>query len=256
VHFWQWRRPRPAPYWFFPRRCPFDLESAIAPPAANEPPINDRIRAREVRVIGPEGSQLGVKALPDALALAREAELDLVLIAPQAVPPVAKIMDYGKWRYEEAQKAKESRRKSTNISIKEMKYRPKIGQGDFDTKTRLVSRFLGEGHKVKVTIMFRGREMAHPELGMKILDQVAANVAEVSKIEASPKIDGRNMVMVLAPDRKKPTKPTQPRPPGTNGAAAADAEHASPAVPATPSEATVDVAPPSMPEAHEADSAT
>jgi translation initiation factor IF-3 len=197
----------PAPYWFFSRRCPFDLEPAIATPAANEPPINDRIRAREVRVIDQDGQQLGIKPLPEALALSREAELDLVLIAPQAVPPVAKIMDYGKWRYEEAQKAKESRKKSTNISIKEMKYRPKIGTGDFDTKTRLVQRFLTEGHKVKVTIMFRGREMAHPELGMKILDHVAAEVADVSKVEASPKIDGRNMVMVLAPEKKKPVKP-------------------------------------------------
>lgn len=164
-----------------------------------------------------DGSQLGIKTLPEALVLSREAELDLVLIAPQATPPVAKIMDYGKWRYEEAQKAKESRKKSTNISIKEMKYRPKIGIGDFDTKTRLVGRFLNEGHKVKVTIMFRGREMAHPELGMKILDQVAAQVAEVSKIEAAPKQDGRNMVMVLAPDKKKPVKPA-PKPPSTPAA--------------------------------------
>jgi translation initiation factor IF-3 len=165
-----------------------------------------------VRVIAHDGAQLGIKPLPEALTMAREAELDLVLIAPQAVPPVAKIMDYGKWRYEEAQKAKESRRKSTNISIKEMKYRPKIGQGDFDTKTRMVNRFLVEGHKVKVTIMFRGREMAHPELGMKILEHVAEQVAEVSKVEAAPKVDGRNMVMVLAPEKKKPVKPA-PKPP-------------------------------------------
>jgi translation initiation factor IF-3 len=190
--------------------CAFDQEPVIAPPTANEPPINDRIRAREVRVIASDGQQLGIKPLPEALQLAREAELDLVLIAPQAAPPVAKIMDYGKWRYEEAQKAKESRKKSTNISIKEMKYRPKIGTGDFDTKTRMVGRFLAEGHKVKVTIMFRGREMAHPELGMKILENVASEVAEVSKVEASPKVDGRNMVMVLAPEKKKLPKPERP----------------------------------------------
>jgi translation initiation factor IF-3 len=159
-----------------------------------------------LRVIGNDGSQLGIKALPDALALAREVELDLVLIAPQAVPPVAKIMDYGKWRYEEAQKAKESRRKSIQISIKEMKYRPKIGAGDFDTKTRMVEKFLVEGHKVKITIMFRGREMAHPEIGMKILENVAIKVNDVAKVEAAPKQDGRNMVMVLAPDKKKPVK--------------------------------------------------
>ncbi len=112
-------------------------------------------------------------------------------------------MDYGKYRYEEAQKAKESRRKSSSSAIKEMKYRPKIGSGDFDTKTRKVAEFLGEGHKVKVTIMFRGREVQHPELGMKILHHVAEEVVNVGKIEAAPKQDGRNMIMVLAPDRNK-----------------------------------------------------
>jgi translation initiation factor IF-3 len=111
-------------------------------------------------------------------------------------------MDYGKWKYEESQRQRDSRRKSTNVSIKEMKYRPKIGVGDFDTKTRKVEKFLAEGHKVKVTIMFRGREVYHPELGMKILEEVAEKVAGVAKIEASPKLDGRNMTMVLAPDRK------------------------------------------------------
>jgi translation initiation factor IF-3 len=156
------------------------------------------------------------------LTLAREVELDLVLIAPQATPPVAKIMDYGKWRYEEAQKAKESRRKSIQISIKEMKYRPKIGVGDFDTKTRMVERFLTEGHKVKITIMFRGREMAHPEIGMKILEQVAVKVADHSKVEAAPKLDGRNMVMVLAPEKKKPVKPPRPVTDGSDGSAVVD----------------------------------
>ena len=122
-------------------------------------------------------------------------------------------MDYGKYKYEEAQKAKESRRKSSAISIKEMKYRPKIGQGDFDTKTRKVAEFLGEGHKVKITIMFRGREMQHPELGKKILDHVADEVVSVGKVEAAPKVDGRNMIMVLAPDRKAaPPKATKPAP--------------------------------------------
>jgi len=164
-----------------------------------------------VRVISDDGQQLGVMPLPDALSRSREAELDLVLIAPQATPPVAKIMDYGKWRYEEAQKAKESRRKSAHVAIKEMKYRPKIGPGDFSTKTRAIHKFLADGHKVKVTIMFRGREMQHPELGMKILDHVAEEVSDVAKVEATPKIDGRNMVMVLAPDKtKKPT--TKPKP--------------------------------------------
>ena len=111
-------------------------------------------------------------------------------------------MDYGKFKYEAGQKAKESRRKTTQISIKEMKYRVKIGKGDFDTKTRKVEEFLEEGHKVKITIMFRGREVAHPELGMKILDQVAAHNADLAKVEAAPRLDGRNMVMVLAPDKR------------------------------------------------------
>jgi translation initiation factor IF-3 len=111
-------------------------------------------------------------------------------------------MDYGKWKYEAAQQAKESRRKSTNVTIKEMKYRPKIGSGDFDTKTRKVEKFLAEGHKVKVTIMFRGRETQHPELGRRILDHVADRVVHVAKVEVMPKLDGRNMVMVLVPDKR------------------------------------------------------
>jgi translation initiation factor IF-3 len=149
-----------------------------------------------------DGEQIGIKTLPDALALARDADLDLVEVAPQANPPVCRIMDYGKFKYEAAQKAKESRRKTTQVSIKEMKYRVKIGRGDFDTKTTKVQRFLEEGHKVKITIMFRGREVHHPELGMRILDRVAEHNNELARVEASPKLDGRNMTMVLAPDKR------------------------------------------------------
>lgn len=147
---------------------------------------------------------MGIKPLPEALHIAREADLDLVEVAAQANPPVCRIMDYGKWKFDEAQRAKESRRKSLHgsVSIKEMKYRPKIGKGDFDTKTRQVAKFLGEGHKVKITIMFRGREVFHPELGKRILDDVAAECVEFAKVEAAPKLDGRNMIMVLAPDKK------------------------------------------------------
>jgi len=134
--------------------------------------------------------------------MAREQDLDLVEVAAQANPPVCRIMDYGKWKYEAAQQAKESRRKSTNVTIKEMKYRPKIGSGDFDTKTRKVEKFLAEGHKVKVTIMFRGRETQHPELGRRILDHVADRVVHVAKVEVMPKLDGRNMTMVLVPDKR------------------------------------------------------
>jgi translation initiation factor IF-3 len=164
--------------------------------------MNDRIRAREVRLVDADGHQLGIKPLPEALRIAREADLDLVEVAPMANPPVCRIMDYGKFKYDNEQRAKESRRKTSNISIKEMKYRPKIGSGDFDTKTRQVARFLGEGHKVKVTIMFRGREMSHPELGKRILDKVAEEVVTLAKVEAAPKLDGRNMIMVLAPDKR------------------------------------------------------
>ena len=123
-----------------------------------------------------------------------------------ATPPVCKLLDYAKWRYEEAQRDKEARRRTTHTVIKEMKYRPKIGGGDFDTKTRMVKRFLEEGHKVKITIMFRGREVAHPELGMKILERIQSDMGPLAKIEAVPRLDGRNMTMVLAPEKKAPTK--------------------------------------------------
>jgi translation initiation factor IF-3 len=176
---------------------------AIAPvPDQSEHRINERIRASEVRLIDPEGNQLGVKPLQEALNIARQLDLDLVEVAADAKPPVCRIMDFNRFKYEAAQRAKESRKKTTSTSIKEMKYRPKIGTGDFDTKTRQVARFLGEGHKVKITIMFRGREMSHPELGKKILDHVAETVGEVAKVEMAPKLDGRNMIMVLAPDRR------------------------------------------------------
>jgi translation initiation factor IF-3 len=190
--------------------------------------------------------------LPEALSLARQLELDLVEIAPMASPPVAKILDYGKYRYELAQRDKESRRKAQTIAIKEMKYRPKIGDGDFDTKTRKVGEFLAEGHKVKITIMFRGREIAHPELGKRILDRIAEVYAASAKVEAMPKLDGKNMIMVLAPEKKakvdavktddaRPPKPSagNPRPDrvtpattpaaSTPTAAAADTASAAPA---------------------------
>ncbi|HVB05752.1 MAG TPA: translation initiation factor IF-3 [Acidimicrobiales bacterium] len=164
--------------------------------------MNDRIRAREVRLVDPDGAQLGIKTLPEALEIAREMDLDLVEVAPLANPPVCRIMDYGKFKFDEAQRQKESRRKGTGGGIKEMKYRPKIGNGDFDTKTRQVAKFLSEGHKVKITIMFRGREVFHPELGKKILDRIAEQMDESAKVESEARLDGRNMVMVLAPDKR------------------------------------------------------
>jgi translation initiation factor IF-3 len=171
-------------------------------PTVNEPRINDRIRAREVRLVDPDGLQLGIKPLPEALALARDLDLDLVEVAPLANPPVCRIMDYGKFKFDAAQRARESRRKTSNVGIKEMKYRPKIGAGDFDTKTRRVLKFLAEGHKVKITIMFRGRELYHQELGKKILDRIVERVDGSAKVEAEARLDGRNMVMVLAPDKR------------------------------------------------------
>ena len=134
--------------------------------------------------------------------MARGLELDLVEVAPMANPPVCRIMDYGKFRYEEAQKAKEARRKSSNVSIKEVKFRPKIGKGDFDTKMRHLIEFIDEGHKVKVTLQFRGREMAHPELGRKILDDVIAQAGSIAKVENQARMEGRSMSMVLSPDKK------------------------------------------------------
>jgi translation initiation factor IF-3 len=134
--------------------------------------------------------------------MARGFELDLVEVAPNANPPVCRIMDYGKFKYEEGQKAKEARKKSTNVSVKEVKYRPKIGRGDFDTKTRNVIRFIEEGHKVKITLQFRGREMAHPELGSKILDDVLDAVGPAAKVDTQARLEGRAMSMVLSPDKK------------------------------------------------------
>jgi translation initiation factor IF-3 len=134
--------------------------------------------------------------------MARGLDLDLVEVAPMAKPPVCRIMDYGKFRYEEAQKAKEARRKTVHVTIKEVKFRPKIGKGDFDTKMRHLVEFIEEGHKVKVTLQFRGREMAHPELGRKILDDVITTVGPIAKVESQARMEGRSMTLVLAPDKK------------------------------------------------------
>jgi len=134
--------------------------------------------------------------------MARGLDLDLVEVAPMANPPVCRIMDYGKFRYEEAQKAKEARRKSIHVTVKEVKFRPKIGKGDFDTKMRHLKEFLDEGHKVKVTLQFRGREVAHPELGRKILDDVIEAVGPAGKVENQARMEGRSMSLVLAPDKK------------------------------------------------------
>ena len=170
-------------------------------PISTEPRINERIRVNEVRLVGPNGEQVGIVAIGDALRLAQEADLDLVEVAPMARPPVCKLMDYGKFKYETAQKARESRKNQVNTVIKEMKLRPKIDPHDYETKKGHVVRFLKAGDKVKVTIMFRGREQSRPELGFRLLRRLSEEISELGFVEASPKQDGRNMIMVLAPHR-------------------------------------------------------
>ncbi|MCU1426974.1 MAG: bacterial translation initiation factor 3 (bIF-3) [Actinomycetia bacterium] len=187
--------------------------------ATDDTRMNDRIRARQVLLIGSDGHQFGVKPLPEALAIAREEGLDLVEVASTADPPVCRIMDHGKWKYEQDQRRKESRKKASNVVIKEMKFRPKIDSHDYDTKMKHVERFLAEGSKVKLTIMFRGREMAHPELGRRILEKVAERVADLAMVESAPRQDGRNMTMVLNPT-KKPSRSA--RPPAAKAAAATE----------------------------------
>lgn len=170
--------------------------------------MNEDIREREVRLIGPDGDQIGVVQLAEALRFARERDMDLVEVASQASPVVCRVMDYGRFKYQEAQKEKEARRRQTQVSVKEIKMRPKISRNDYHTKAGHVKRFLKDGAKVKATIMFRGREVTHPELGKVLLDRLAEDMDELATVEAHPTVDGRNMVMVLAPRKKK--EPAQP----------------------------------------------
>jgi translation initiation factor IF-3 len=169
----------------------------------SEPRINDRIRVAEVRLVGPNGEQVGIVRVEDALRLAQDADLDLVEVAPDARPPVCKIMDYGKYKYEADMKAREARRNQTNTVLKEIRFRLKIDPHDYGTKKGHVERFLKAGDKVKVMIMFRGREQSRPEMGVRLLQRLADDVTELGFIESMPKQDGRNMVMVLGPTHKK-----------------------------------------------------
>ena len=169
----------------------------------SEPRINDRIRVAEVRLVGPNGEQVGIVRVEDALRLAQDADLDLVEVAPDARPPVCKIMDYGKYKYEADMKAREARRNQTNTILKEIRFRLKIDPHDYGTKKGHVERFLKAGDKVKVMIMFRGREQSRPEMGVRLLQRLADDVTELGFIESMPKQDGRNMVMVLGPTKKK-----------------------------------------------------
>jgi translation initiation factor IF-3 len=176
-------------------------------PISVEPRINDQIRAREVRLVGPEGEQVGIVPLERALQLAADVDLDLVEVAPMARPPVCKLMDFGKFKYESALKAREARRNQQQTVIKEMKLRPKIDSHDYETKKGHVVRFLKAGDKVKVTIMFRGREQSRPELGFRLLRRLEEEIQDLGYVEAAPKQDGRNMIMVIAPHRA--TKPAR-----------------------------------------------
>jgi translation initiation factor IF-3 len=164
-----------------------------------EPRINDRIRAAQVRVVGADGEQLGVMDTVAAQRMANELDLDLVEVAPLARPPVTKLMDYSKYKYEQAIKAKEARRKQSLVVLKEMKMRPKIDPHDYETKKGHVERFLKQGHKVKVTIMFRGREMAHTELGRRLLERLATDITEIAQVDSPARQDGRNMIAVFSP---------------------------------------------------------
>ncbi|MTE23170.1 translation initiation factor IF-3 [Microbacterium sp. ZXX196] len=193
----------------------------------SDPRINERIRVPEVRLIGPGGEQIGVVRSEVALRLAQEADLDLVEVAPNSRPPVAKIMDYGKFKYETAQKAKEARRNQANTVLKEVRFRLKIDQHDYDTKRKRAEGFLKAGDKVKAMILFRGREQQRPEMGVRLLMKFAEEVAEFGSVESRPKIDGRNMVMIIAPVKNKSeAKAEQNAQRAASKQAARDAKHA------------------------------
>jgi translation initiation factor IF-3 len=186
-----------------PRRRPEDRTR----PVVHQDRINDAIRVPRVRLVDEDGSQIGIKSTDEAREYAYGKNLDLVEVAPNADPPVARVMDYGKYRYEQEQKAKLARKHQLQINIKEIKFRPKIGKHDYETKKGHVVRFLNQRAKVKVTIMFRGRENLHPERGRDLLMRLAEDVKELGQIEQPPVLDGRNMVMVLGPTKTAGVKP-------------------------------------------------
>src|SRR3954447_13935192 len=203
----------------------------------SDPRTNDRIRVPEVRLVGPAGEQVGVVPIETALKLAQEAELDLVEVAPNSRPPVVKIMDYGKFKYETAQKAKEARRNQANTILKEVRFRLKIDDHDYETKRKRAEGFLKAGDKVKAMILFRGREQSRPEQGVRLLQRFAEDVHEFGSVESLPTIDGRNMVMVIGPHKNKSDAKAEAnaRRAASKSPASADAGTA-PAAPAAPKE--------------------
>jgi translation initiation factor IF-3 len=179
--------------------APKQRKKEVGTIAAQEPRLNEAIRVKECRLIGYDGSQLGIYPIEQAQRIADDEGYDLVEIAPQAKPPVCRIMDYGKFKYQQAMKAKAARKNQSKVEVKEMKFRPKIDVGDYETKKGHVLRFLKKGARVKITIMFRGREMAHPEQGLNVLERLAEDLKPYATVESKPKMEGRNMLMLLAP---------------------------------------------------------
>jgi translation initiation factor IF-3 len=206
----------------------------------SDPRTNDRIRVPEVRLVGPAGEQVGIVSIDVALRLAREADLDLVEVAPNSRPPVAKIMDYGKFKYETAQKAKEARRNQANTILKEVRFRLKIDNHDYETKRKRAEGFLKAGDKVKAMILFRGREQSRPDQGVRLLQRFAEDVSEFGSVESTPTIDGRNMVMIIGPMKNKADAKAeaQARKTSTKTAdgSAAETSGAEPSAAATPKE--------------------
>ena len=226
----------------------------VAPPQTELYRINRRIRVPEVRVIGDDGAQLGILPTPEALKQAEAAGMDLVEISPRAVPPVCRIMDYGKFKFEEAKKTRQAKRKQTVIEIKEIKFRPKTDTHDYDFKLAHIRRFLSEGNKVRMVVQFRGREIVHPQTGRSMLESVSKDVADLAMVEQVPLMDGRRMVMVVAPrPSNMQQKPAAPRPVVAPGAPAPAG--ASPAAPAAAAAAPAVAAPAPRPQAAPAPSA-
>ena len=207
------------------------------PPERDTTRINERIRVPEVRLISEDGSQIGIMKTPDALRYAQDRDLDLVEVAPESRPPVARVLDYSKYKYEQAQKQKAARKHQQQITVREIKFRPKIAQNDYDTKKGHVTRFLKHKDKVKITIMFRGREVTHPERGEQLLEKLAGELSEIAVVEQRPVQDGRNMTMLLAPSKailagEKESKS------GRDGKDEAAAGQAAAEAPKAPAEAT------------------
>ncbi|WP_228545752.1 translation initiation factor IF-3 [Microcella flavibacter] len=208
----------------------------------SEPRTNDRIRVPEVRLVGPGGEQVGVVKIEVALRLAQEADLDLVEVAPNSKPPVVKVMDYGKFKYEAAQKAKEARRNQANTILKEVRFRLKIDKHDYETKRKRAEGFLQAGDKVKAMILFRGREQSRPEMGVRLLQRFAEEVSEFGAVESTPTIDGRNMVMIIGPHKNKADAKAEQNAARAQAKAARKADDAAPSAESDEDAATETVA--------------